>query len=80
LVARCAALGIAVDEAMLSWERGVHPSDGVWAAHWYDRFIDSTGFAPYRARAIALDDALESVAAACRPYYDTLFERRLVVA
>ena len=41
----CSELGIEWDEAMLSWPKGQHPQDGVWAPHWYNRVIETTGFA-----------------------------------
>jgi hypothetical protein len=46
LAALCAALGVTFDHAMLSWERGPKPEDGVWAPHWYDAIWNSTGFSP----------------------------------
>lgn len=45
LTVLCDALGIPFDPAMLSWEAGPKPADGVWAAHWYDAVHRSTGFA-----------------------------------
>ena len=43
----CAALNVPFDPAMLSWRAGSHASDGIWAKHWYNSVIRSTGFAPY---------------------------------
>jgi len=40
----CAALGIAFEDAMLSWPPGPRAQDGAWAAHWYDAVWASTGF------------------------------------
>ena len=40
----CVHLGIAFDEAMLSWPAGPRDSDGVWAPHWYAGVEASTGF------------------------------------
>ncbi|MEM7348199.1 MAG: sulfotransferase family protein, partial [Chloroflexota bacterium] len=31
----CDQIGIPFDEAMLSWEAGARPEDGVWAPYWY---------------------------------------------
>lgn len=42
----CDALGLPFDPAMLSWPKGGHPSDGIWAPHWYGAVHASTGFAP----------------------------------
>lgn len=68
----CAALGIAWDPAMLEWEPGPHPEDGVWGAHWYDKVNASTGFGA-RPRALPeLDGPYAEVAAACRDDYAAL--------
>ena len=42
----CDAIGIAFHPAMLKWEAGERPEDGIWARHWYDSVWRSTGFAP----------------------------------
>lgn len=42
----CAALALDWDPAMLHWQAGPHPQDGVWARHWYAATRASTGFAP----------------------------------
>jgi hypothetical protein len=78
LEALCDALGIGFDPAMLSWPAGPQPYDGVWASHWYGSVWRSTGFAPYdESRAVDLPPDLESLAAACQPYYEELASRRL---
>ena len=40
----CAAVGIEYTERMTRWPAGGHPSDGVWAPHWYEAVHRSTGF------------------------------------
>ena len=45
----CDWLGIPFTDRMLSWPPGPRDSDGVWAPHWYDAVLASTGFEPYRA-------------------------------
>jgi hypothetical protein len=77
LAALCQALGVPFSERMLSWPAGKRDSDGVWADHWYDAVVESTGFQPYREKEIALDDELERLAEAARPHYEYLLERRL---
>ena len=59
--------------------RVTRDSDGVWAPHWYDAVVRSTGFEPWRPRAIDLDEHDAAVAEACRPAYDELHARRLVL-
>jgi hypothetical protein len=73
----CEALEIPFDAAMLSWPAGQRDSDGVWGEHWYASVWASTGFRPYAPRDIELTPELESVAAACEPFYRRLFARRL---
>ena len=68
----CAALGIGWDPAMLRWERGIHPTDGIWASHWYDTVAASTGFDTPDDRSISLDPDAQKVADICRPDYDYL--------
>ena len=44
LAALCTALEIGFDPAMLAWSAGARATDGIWAAHWYGRVLDSRGF------------------------------------
>lgn len=40
----CKWLNIGFDLKMLSWEKGYHPNDGIWARHWYNSVISSNRF------------------------------------
>jgi hypothetical protein len=75
----CDALGIAFDDAMLSWPKGPKPFDGVWAPHWYEAVWQSTGFAKPAAQAEtpALPAELARIADAARPYYERMWANRL---
>ncbi len=75
----CDWLGLDFTDRMLAWPAGPRESDGVWAPHWYDAVWASTGFAPYRARAVDLDDHDAAVAEVCRPAYERLRSLRLVL-
>jgi hypothetical protein len=75
----CDWLGIEFTDRMLRWPEGLRDSDGVWAPHWYDAVARSTGFEPWRPRAIDLTEHDAAVAEACRPAYDALHARRLVL-
>ncbi len=75
----CDWLGLPFTDAMLSWPAGPRASDGVWARHWYDAVLASTGFEPWRPRAIELSAREAAVAEACRPAYERLRERRVRV-
>jgi hypothetical protein len=79
LRALCDWLGIPFTDRMLAWPAGPRDSDGVWAPHWYAAVWRSTGFEPWRPREVDLSDHDAAVAAACRPVYDALYERRLRV-
>lgn len=77
LRALCRALGVAFDNAMMSWPAGARVSDGAWAPHWYDAVRASTGFKPLRPAPQALAPALEDAASACMADYEALHKRRL---
>lgn len=75
----CDWLGIPFTDRMLRWPLGPRRSDGVWAPYWYDAVWASTGFASYRPREVRLSEHDAAVAEACRPAYDLLAARRLVL-
>jgi hypothetical protein len=75
----CDWAGIEFTERMLSWPAGPRDTDGVWAPHWYEAVLASTGFQPWRPRTVTLDADEHAVAEACRPAYDTLRGRRLLL-
>ena len=66
------ALGISWDPAMLKWEKGPHPQDGIWQSHWYDKVNASTGFGSAPGPLPDLDDEYAGVAEACREDYEAL--------
>jgi hypothetical protein len=78
LAALCSALGIAWDEAMLSWAPGRRTTDGPWAPHWYAAVEASTGFGPPETEAIDLPDDARRLAERCRFYYQRLAAHKLV--
>jgi hypothetical protein len=75
----CAWLGVDFSAAMLAWPAGPRESDGVWAPYWYDAVLASTGFEPWRPRHVELSPHDAAVAEACRPAYESLHARRLVL-
>ncbi len=68
----CERLGIPFDEAMLRWEAGSRPEDGVWAKYWYHSVHKSTGFAPYIPKTDPFPDHLLPLLDECLPYYEQL--------
>ena len=72
LSALCAAIDLPFDEAMLSWPRGQHKDDGVWAPHWYGAIFGSTGFAPPDEKVVELPDHLRVIADEARGFYEKM--------
>ena len=68
----CKHIGVAYDDRMLHWEAGPRPEDGVWAPHWYHAVHQSTGFAPYVAKA-GFPESLRALLEECQPWYEQLF-------
>ncbi|THH40741.1 hypothetical protein E4021_07280 [Neolewinella litorea] len=73
----CRRLDIDYDPAMLQWEAGPKPYDGVWAEHWYAGVHQSTGFEPRPRKVIELSPALAAVADQCSPIYQRLLKHAL---
>lgn len=67
----CDAVGLNRDPAMLSWPKGGHPADGVWAAHWYGAVHRSTGFAGAEGTLPDMSE-FKGIVAEVMPYYDAL--------
>lgn len=79
IAALCAALDIPYTDKMISWPAGSRPSDGPWAPHWYVSVNDTTGFRPPVEKPPEISPLLVEIAERCRPDYEFLRERRLVV-
>ncbi len=68
----CDALELPWDKAMLSWDAGGHPADGVWAKVWYDAVHRSTGFAGPEGPLPEVDDHHRSLLEAAMPHHERL--------
>jgi hypothetical protein len=68
----CAKLAIPFEPAMLSWEAGPKPEDGVWAKHWYASVHKSTGFGTYQAKREPFPKELVPLLELCLPLYEKL--------
>ena len=75
----CQSLEVDWDPAMLSWQTGPLPEDGIWGKHWYDKVNASTGFGKAPGEMPSLDGDYLRVANECRQDYEALFKHRLVV-
>lgn len=71
------ALGVCWDDKMLSWPKGGHAQDGVWAKHWYGAVHASTGFSGPEGPLPELPEAFQSIADAAMPYYLELVHAKL---
>jgi len=79
LRALCGAISLPFDPAMLSWPRGGHMDDGVWASHWYGAAHDSTGFARSEGKLPQLEGPYAALADRALPFYGTLKDQALTV-
>lgn len=73
----CARLGLAFEEAMLSWPAGPKPQDGAWAPCWYDAVHRSTGWQPYAAKQVDLLPRSQEVYRQALPLYERLLPYRI---
>lgn len=74
----CHRLGIAFETSMLDWPSGPRVSDGAWAPWWYANVEKSTGFETRPSFNGELPAHLEEIAQQVMPYYQRLFEHRLI--
>jgi hypothetical protein len=73
----CDRLGVAFDEAMLSWPPGRRLTDGIWAKYWYDAVERSTTFAPYRPKDEPVPARLGGLLDRCLEIYDEFYQHRI---
>jgi hypothetical protein len=73
----CAYLGIGFDTAMLRWEPGPKPCDGIWAKHWYQAVWASKGFVANRPRIGDLPPELMEVLQQVQPIYEALADQAI---
>ncbi|MBK6266198.1 sulfotransferase family protein [Marivirga sp. S37H4] len=68
----CEAIGIPFDPAMLQWQTGAIPEDGIWAKYWYGNIHQSSSFIPYKPKETLFPEKLKPLLAECQPYYEEL--------
>ena len=68
----CAAVGVEYTDRMTRWPAGGHPSDGVWAPHWYEAVHRSTGFDGAEGPLPTLTGAAAELVALAMPSYERL--------
>lgn len=72
----CKRLGLDFQPAMLKWEAGPKPYDGIWASFWYGGIHKSTCFHP-PSGGRALAPSLAPLLEACYPVYHVLRRRAI---
>lgn len=73
----CVAIGLPSSPKMLSWSKGGHPDDGVWASVWYGAVWNSSGFAGPEEELPEVPEALQPVLAAAMPYYEAMKAQKI---
>ena len=77
LRALCSAIGLEFDPAMLVWEAGPKPYDGVWAPHWYTSLHATTGFAGPEGELPHMTGALADLVEQTMPAYRKLEAQKI---
>ena len=73
----CEKLNIAFENSMLDWPAGKRDSDGLWASHWYDAVIQSTGFGPVNDKQLSLSPEQQQIVDSCQTHYQIMSEHTL---
>ncbi|XP_020553150.1 branched-chain-amino-acid aminotransferase-like protein 2 isoform X2 [Sesamum indicum] len=68
----CDDLGIPFQAAMLRWESGPKPFDGMWAPYWYKNTHKSTGFEPPRKYPSPFPSSLYNLLEQSSAFYNLL--------
>ncbi|KAK9735398.1 hypothetical protein RND81_04G203500 [Saponaria officinalis] len=71
----CEDLNIPFQPAMLKWEAGPKPIDGVWAPWWYENVRKSSGFKTERKYPKPLPPSYYDLLEQCLPFYNFLKRR-----
>jgi hypothetical protein len=74
----CSAIGLPFDPAMLQWEPGPRPQDGIWARHWYGAVHRSTGFARADRPLPELTGSAAELRDRALPHYLRLWRKRML--
>ncbi|MEP2531651.1 HAD family hydrolase [Shimia sp.] len=73
----CDSIGIDYLTDMLTWSKGGHSSDGVWAKHWYGAVWNSTGFAGAEGPLPDVPEPLRLVLNDALPLYEKMLTAKL---
>ena len=70
----CNRVNLGFQKSMLSWPKGGHRKDGVWASHWYGSAHKSTGFSGLEDNLPNLKGSNANLAEASMPLYSSLLK------
>ena len=75
----CEKLDVKFDRNMLLWPKGYRSTDGVWAKHWYNQVIESTGFSKKKPKIVSLTMKEETIAKECQTYYNEILKHAIKI-
>lgn len=75
----CNKANIPFEPAMLSWQKGPIPEDGIWAKYWYENVHNSTGFKAYEPKEEEVPEGLKPLLEKCKEYYNELYSYAIKV-
>ena len=70
----CDRINLSFQKSMLSWSKGGHIKDGIWASHWYGSAHKSTGFSGPEDTLPNLKGRNANLAEASMPFYSSLLK------
>lgn len=73
----CDAIGLPFSPKMLSWPKGGHADDGIWAQVWYGAVWNSNGLAGPEGALPEVPEALAPVLDAAMPFYEEMKARKI---
>lgn len=65
-------------EAMLTWQTGGIPEDGIWAKYWYRNVHQTTGFRMQNDKSVQIPRSLNPLLEEALPFYKTLQNNILI--
>ncbi|MGD1911489.1 MAG: hypothetical protein ACFB2X_11700 [Rivularia sp. (in: cyanobacteria)] len=82
----CSHLGLEFSEKMLSWQPGLKNSQLLFTAAlssfaptWYSTVMNSSGFIPYEEKQVNLPSEFKALVEECQPFYEEMYQYRLIV-
>ncbi|OIQ34416.1 MAG: sulfotransferase family protein [Roseobacter sp. MedPE-SWchi] len=73
----CEAIDLPPSPRMLSWPKGGHSEDGVWAPVWYGAVWNSSGFSGPEGDLPTVPEHLQPVLTTAMPYYEAMKAQKI---